>query len=101
VALTGMAVLQFAPGSPSILISYVGTKRRIQDIFSNSDITFSQGTFQLVDASIRTFCHKKRTIRASDIWVTSCTPTQETISKGKETVSDTAGGKKKKAQFCF
>lgn len=56
VALTSMAVLQFMPG-PCVLVVYVDAGGRIQCFFY-SDINFSQGTFQLVNASIGTFCNK-------------------------------------------
>lgn len=73
-----MAVLQFMPGSPSVLISYTGTKRRIQHIFLNSGLAFSQDTFQLMNASIRTFWNNNMMkIQASETWATTCTLIKE------------------------
>lgn len=58
VTLTSMAVLQLMPGHPGVLIFYIDAGGRIQSIFFHIDISFSQGTFQLVKASIGTFCNK-------------------------------------------
>lgn len=53
-----MAVLQFMPGHPCVHIFYVNAGGRIRCIFLYGGIDFSQGTFQLVNASIGTFCNK-------------------------------------------
>lgn len=60
VTLTSMAVLQFMPGRPYVFLFYVDAGGRIQCIFFYSGINFSQGAFQLVNASIGSFCNQKK-----------------------------------------
>jgi hypothetical protein len=64
-----MAVLEFMPSQSRIIRICSNSKGRIQCPFFNSDIAFSQGTFQLVNAPISTFCNKNpRKARANKIW---------------------------------
>lgn len=49
-----MAVLQFVPGHPRVLIFYTTITCGTRRLFPNGDITFPQGTLQLVNASVRT-----------------------------------------------
>lgn len=86
--LTGVAVLQLMPGSRSVLVSSTGAKRRIQCPVPNGDVTFFQGTFQLVNASIRTFCNnvmKVRPVKSGG----PCVNPLKAASKGEAIISDT------------
>jgi hypothetical protein len=87
-----MAVLQLMPGHPCVLIFYVDAGGRIQCIFFYSDIHFSQGTFQLVNASIGTFCNKNlMRVRATKVVSITQILDQQASSKGGSVLGEPYG----------